>query len=611
MAIPKAKVTIDGEEIDGLIHAVIPLTENAYWTAQLTFPNTDPVVYPDLAAIGDTVTVEVRDEAVGGAYTTLFSGTILFPDYGFNGEQAIVTLQCVGEGYALNMMNCAQEYGAQSRNPTMNSATLILNSLTTGIIARWVNKYRNTAYDSGYAITTTQVAALTEEIPYIYFPWKPVDKCIDDLCDLHTALAQSDSLAGAHWIVDHDGNLRVKRIGVTQLGWTLYYGDSQANATLDPGLDMENGDFQPTGKEANVILYYGNWRRPSNGDAWTETDCETIWQEIDGSGFATTNSEDTVNFIVGTSSLKALCPTVGGSQAGIYIPAGKQATWDFSGFTQFNVPTMNFYIRKHGTITQLYVGVYNIAGDGVTVDAYGTSRLDTLMTDADKWYHFSFPLGTYYNTPEQFQDFKWYGTGTLDWSAIDAIQFYWTSGENDYVNLDGFYFGDAPICRIARQEFPDEVEADRGTLGTADNPVRFKTLTDNTGKDDSLVASDDSGLMAQLAKAELLRCSKEVTNGKFTLDMIPDVLPGQYLYFGKDWRITKATHEITEADADGFKTNFEVTDDLTNSHTRLRYEDINKVYASIRPEWQDRQASTIKAGNVDIRITPLDKPYNV
>ena len=88
--------------------------------------------------------------------------------------------------------------------------------------------------------------------------------------------------------------------------------------------------------------------------------------------------------------------------------------------------------------------------------------------------------------------------------------------------------------------------------------------------------------------------------------MIKNILPGQYSYIAEDWRITKVTHLIPE-----FKTKLDVTDDLTNTHVRLRYEDQNKLYAAIRPEWQDRQASSLKTGDMDIRILPLEKAYDI
>lgn len=380
--------------------------------------------------------------------------------------------------------------------------------------------------------------------------------------------------------------------------WHKYYGgadNTAGQATINPS-DVLHYNFEKMSPEANFVVYYGNWRRPSNGDAWTNAGCNSIWVGINGSGFNTQLSEDTTNHIVGTSSLKATCTAVGGAQSGIYIPNGKQAAWDFSGFTDFNVPTMNFYIRAHGTISNISVGVYNIASDGSTIDAYGTSNLSTDVTEYDKWYHFSLPLGPYYNTPERFQTFKWYGTGTLDWSAIDAIQFWWTAGQNSYVNLDGFYFGDAAVCRVAyNSDKPGGV-------------VKERLIVDNIGKDDSLKASDDSGLMAKMAYAELLRLQSDALVGTLQTPMIKDALPGQLLDSqGTPFRITQI---VQSADAStGFLSTFHVTDDVLNGRARARYEDINKQFANLRPAWQDRNSSSQLAGSVDWRIARLAKDY--
>ena len=604
MAIPKVRVTFGGTVTDGLINAKVELAENNYWTAQLNFRNV-PSIYPATVDIGTSVLIDVQDGAVGGAWTNLFTGTVLYPDYSFEGSSAVIGLQCVGVGYALNMMNVAEEYGTQSRNPAVDTIQSALTDAGVGIIPKWVEHYKATANDSGYTIDTSKVESLAGTIPYMVFPWKPANKCLDDLCDLVTAIG-GGTTAGPHWLVDNSGNLRVKRVGVTQVGWTLYYGDSEANATLVNGVDFFDGDFQPVGKEANVVLYSGVWRRPANGDGWTGPGCDSIFE---GLNYPSQLSVDTTNCIVGPSSLKCLVVAVGGSDAGCYIPTGAttQAHWNFNIFSDFNIPTMNFYVRKHGGITNCYVGVYNTDPTTGATIAYGTTLLSTDMAADDKFYHFSFPLGQYYNTGERFQDFKWYGTGTLDWSDINKIIFYWHSDENAYVNIDGFYFGDATLSRIARQEFPSEVVAGRGTLGTTTNPIRFKVLIDDVGKDDSLLADDDTGLCAQLAKAELLRACKATINGKFTTPMIKDIMPGQYIHIEKDYRITKLTQSIQGKE---FKTMFEVTDDLTNSHTRLRYEDINKQYAAIRPQYQDRESTSLK-GALDIRVLPLEKAYNI
>jgi hypothetical protein len=91
--------------------------------------------------------------------------------------------------------------------------------------------------------------------------------------------------------------------------------------------------------------------------------------------------------------------------------------------------------------------------------------------------------------------------------------------------------------------------------------------------------------------------------------MIKDILPGQWVYVqSTDYRVTKIVQNINPASL-GYSTTLEVTSDLINGRARSRYEDINKQWEAIRPEWQDRQASNLKAGNVDWRVSRLVKTY--
>ena len=590
---------------EGLLSAAINLMENDYWKANINFSNS-PAVYPDVINIGETVKIEVKDRDPQGTFTsyvTLFDGTLLYPDYSFGNPDIVVALQCVGKGYALNMMNCAEEYGTQSRNPSKDTIQSALTDSTVGVIPKWVNKYRNTAYDSGYSINTDNVENLTGTIQYIISPWKPADKFIGDLCDLHTAISETSSLAGPHWICDHSANLRLKRIGATQAGWTKYYGNSQANATLTAGKDFLDGDFQPVGVEANVVLYYGQWRRPSDGDGWTEGTISG-WGSTD-----VTLSLDNTLHAVGSNSLKAASDNT--AIGAFYYPSTQDAAWDFTKIgSQQYIPNFNFFLSKHQDVSNLLIEAHTDASNFFSTQqiGYGTTYLAT----ADKFYKFSLPIGQYWSEAENTSNIKWGTLTSPDWANINYFSFSYTGGvAGRSVNVDGLHFGSVPLCRIARQEFPDEIAAGRGTLGTTTNPVRFKTFTDSIGKDDSFIASDDSGLMAQLAKSELLRLAKPTMNGKFSTSLIPDILPGQYVYISaKDYRITKLTHHL-EPYPNACTTSYQVTDDLTNSRSRMRYEDVNKLYAAIRPEYQDRQAASIKNSLMDITIQPLEKAYNI
>jgi len=52
-----------------------------------------------------------------------------------------------------------------------------------------------------------------------------------------------------------------------------------------------------------------------------------------------------------------------------------------------------------------------------------------------------------------------------------------------------------------------------------------------------------------------------------------------------------------------------VTDDVKNAHTRASWTDYHKLKEAERPEFQDRQATSIKMREIDITIPKLIKTY--
>jgi hypothetical protein len=588
---PKFKLTLGVTEYENvkLKYAKVIRNENGFDVATIILNDTSLV--PDTVTAGTAVQLEVGEK--GSAYPTnpMFKGVCKFPVTELSKEPSL-TLSCVGAGYGLGQMICGSEYGVQSVNPTVKTIATIIGNANYGIVPQYVNRVfgAGASGDSGFdydAATRVSDTGTDPDINYISFPYKPANQCLNDLCDLVTALRAGS--AGSHWIVTTDDMLHEKQVGVTQTGWTLYYGNSQANATLTYGESYDLANIESLGPEANYIIYYGKWRRPSNGDGVTEN-TSALWSAMDAD---TTLSDDAVNYIVNSYSVKMLRNNAVGSVTGGWYPSGRNAAWDFSGFTDFNVPTLNFYILRHcpGAWSNFYVYLETDLGGGAF--GYGYTDLTSDVSADDQWVHFSLPVGPYYNVPERFTDFKWYGDGNLDWSQVDAIRFRWQCNQNDYVCVDGLYFGDVDLCRVA--------------YDSSISPYSMRLITDNIGKDDSLIAADDSGIMAQLAYAELLRSSATSNAGYVKLKgVIPEALPGQYFYLQADMRATKIVHEI---DGTGFHTTPYLTNDLLNGRARMRYEDLNKVYADIRPEFQDRQATSIKAGNVDWRITRLAVDY--
>jgi hypothetical protein len=587
---PKHKLTIGSTvfECEVLTDAKVTQLEDSFDNATIILD--DVSIYTSgLAVPKETITLEVTNE--GNAYPTnpLFSGMIRFPIVEV-GDKNRLTLSCLGTGYGLGNMAVAEEYGSQSRNNTLNTITEILTDSSNGIIPAFVNKKLNdTASGYSYDVSAT-VETISDDIPYICFPYKPAHNSINDLVDLISAIKAP--AAGCHWIVTTDSKFRLKTVGTNQSGWTKYFSgatNTDAKSTLSYGEDYEASNFQHLPMEINTVVYYGLWRRPSNGDGWTEND-------ISGWGSSgVTLSSDATYHIVGAKSLRATADNT--NLNSFYYPTAKNAAWNITtwgnGSSQY-IPTLNFYVSKNTHITNLLVEMHTDAANFFTTQqiGYGT----TYLTEDNKFYHFTIPIGQLWddtNAPDTKIVWSSGLGGTGDWSNINWVSFSYTNGATEFINIDGFHFGSIPLCRVATNS---DITPDAMTF-----------INDNQGKDDSLIAADDSGVMAQLAKAALLRETYDAYVGSLKTQMFQTALPGQLWHtFGADYRATKLEHEIH---ADKYSTTLYLTDDLINGKTRIRYDDLNKVNAAIRPEWQDRQAASIKANGVDWTIPRLVKDY--
>jgi hypothetical protein len=584
--------------------------ENAVDTATLTLADPQRFIYPSLIAAGTAVTVEVKD-SYETTWTTLFKGVTRVPvGVMDNGDTAIVN--CDGAGYGLIDNVAAIDYGEQSSNPTLDTVSEILTDAAHGLIPKWVNHYMESATDTGFNYTTTNVDAVTGTIPYLLFTYKPITKCLDDLCDLVTAIkAVSGAItAGPHWIVDIADDLHVKLIDGTQATWTKYLGGATntGQATLVEGADFLKAQFESLGPEANVVVYSGMWRRPSVGDTlyseWTKTEANT------------TLASGTAIYIVGSTSVKTYTTANPSGAITVQYPTAKAAAWDFSSFTDFNTPNLNFYVYYDLVLTDHL---------DIRLCTDANNYYELIITPSNqKWVHYSFPVGPYFNVQGNNSDTQklWVKAGAganPNWNNINWVEIYCSGAEmynggteRNCFFIDGLHFGNAAVIRVATNS----------TSITA-NKCKVKVVTDNVGKDDTLksgtLGTTDTGLLARMAYAELLRLQKTSETASFTTPMLKDLLPGQWVHLhakkkidnasfavDKDFRVTKLTHTINSG---GCTTLCDATDDLTNSHARLPYENQNRIWAATRPEFQDRQATSQKIGDLDIRVARLTEDY--
>lgn len=600
MTAPVNKLTLGASEYTNyLVSAKVTRNENGFDTATIVLPDTS--IYPGTVTQGTTVLLEAKD-STDGSYTTLFVGTVRFVIADISDSNTL-TLSCLSIGAGLSEMVVGSDYGYQSTN-ILDSITEIVTDATDGIIPNYVQKILG-GDSSNYAFDTTKVETISDKITYINFPYKPADKCLNDLCDLVTAVRAGSS--GPHWIVTYSGGtnyLRLKYVDGTQVGWTKYYGDSQANATLTYGTDYTKINLEKMAPEANYILYYGSWRKPSDGDSWTEGNMSFAWPdprrwwEIALLGDADVTDDDTI-YKVGSKSIKlyTTAADAGGTWwvEPFYLPS---FSWDLQTvFSPTNIPSVNFYTRRGTGMSE--AEIWLLTSDPNTPDWSDrfVYNFYSDLTDVDTWYHINLPCGDYIPEGDEKTSNKWTEVGSPDWSDIKGIIFYalCPGATHGQLWIDGLHIGGAKVCRVAA------LSDYTGVI------TRQRLIVDDVGKDDSLVASDDSGLMAQMAYSELLRLRTTPVVGTVVTPMIKDLLPGQWLYIqATDYRVTKITHTI---DATNYLSNIDVTSDVVNARSRPRFEDLNKQFAAIRPEWQDRQASNIKAGSVDWRITRLVKTY--
>jgi hypothetical protein len=583
MPMPQFKLTLGTTpfENDIMLSAKVTRNENNFDLATIVLSDTS--LYDGTVTAGTAVQLDVKDASESYPALPMFKGEVRFlvPDITKDGRT--LTLSCFGSGFGLGEMLVGAEYGSTSIHPSIDTPTEIV----TDIINNYVKKILAVA-TSGFDYTVLTTVA--NSIPYINFPYKTANASLNDLVDLVTAQEAGDP--GIHWIVTTDNVLHMKFISATQTGWTKWYGgddNDDDQATLTYGEDYTSINLEKMGSECNYLMYYGKWRRPSNGDYWTEGTASLWDSETEGEP---TDDNTTGQYRVNNYSIK-LGPT--GNVA--WYPAAQNAAWNFTGFSDFNVPTLNFYILKHGSPDNVSVRLYTSNADLML--NYYAKTLQAGMANNDVFYHFSLPVGPYYRTADS--TFEWTTVGTApNWSQINFIYFGWAGDAGDYICIDGLYFGDADICRVAwNSSLPGGV-------------ARMKLITDNVGKDDSLKSgtpgTTDQGLMALLAYSELSRLQKEALVGTVLTPMIKDALPGQLFRIQETpFRVTKIVHNIDATK--GYTSTFSITDDVINGRARLRYEDINKIYAAIRPEFQDRASSSLKLGTCDWRITPLIEDY--
>lgn len=637
--LPKIKITSTHSGTDYQLESEtvttdVVLRENAVSYARLIANDYESSTFLTRCYQTDNLKIEFKYQDGDDTYTQLFGGWIedLEP-FASSKQGELVGITALGYGVALVNMLVRQEYGTQSENPTLNLIQEVLTDATYGIVPKYVDKVLATATNSGYSIDTTKVANLASNFKYLYFPGKPALKCLEDMVDLISAANAPG--AGAHWIVVPDGTtayLCVATVGVHEnpprdvwKAWFMgndltgqypaeaactaaghhWQGNKCWDSTIEVNKDMVTSKFRLYPREANYVLFVGNFRRPANGDIWTNNNSgdwavtgTCVVEDENGAGL----------FKIGTHSIRGRLP-LAVNFGDFYYPSTVDLNLDVTKIgTERTIPRFGFYLRVNGNITR--VGSPPIIKFGTGAKAnndYFYHRIDTELPADNEWGHLSYPIGPLYDL-DQSSEWEWLVSNGPNWNDIDYVSF-WIDGANPdgRMYVDGMYF----------QGIVTRAASDTTKIGT--QKCKMLLVRDDVAKDDSLIDTDDSGQMGQLAKATLYRSVTTPLIGQIEIPLQETIKGGQlaHIHFGKksdgsfevdkDMRIIEARHHFSVPL--GAKSYLTLTDDVKNSQPRQPMDDYNRVLLAVAPGFQDRVRGSMLAKDIDIGQTILVKNY--
>lgn len=605
---PQAQVIVTHSGTEYTLDArsiIVRRHENGFDTGTVILEDTQARNYGGKVSADDSIEIKQKDES-DASWTTVLKGKIRRAEPILSNRGSFLKLECDGSGYGLFAMACGQEYGSESDNSSLDTIKEMIEDATDGIIPKWVNKVLGSATSSGYSYTT-QVETIAGSMRYIYSPFKPASRLINDICDVLQGVKGAS--AGPHWIVDTSERLLLATVGnhgsPASTYWPTWWRSNEAGSTLTEGKDFANFKFEELAKEANYILYHGKVIKPLDLDAWTENNAS------DWSTDTYTNVTDDASGKVG-AAIKITSQNTGGALKA--IQTNYPDTLDMglnveSMGGKYDVPIFHCWAKidsdLYASNSSIEFGFYGGAGG----TGFWNGDCQEVFGAADRWTEIIFPIGPYWDhAPRYIPPWLSLLIDNVDWADLDYIKFRFYANANGWdMWIDNMYISGS-VLRGARPS----------AAYSSSDPCKTKLITDEVAKDDTMVASDDAGTIARLAYAELLRCKSTPLVGSFTIPVANDLLPGQKIHLeakkksdgsfriGKDFRVTRLVHSFSEQ---GFFTTVDVTDDLTNANPRPIPSQLNAALKAVRPEFQDRQASSIKARAIDITQDVLEKQY--
>lgn len=578
-------VTHDGATVyleDDTITSDVWLRENKGSNANLTVNNPSNETYLNKIEQDDVIQIKYKTDADIAAYTQVFGGYAvdLTPEGSIEGLK--LPVKAYGYDIAFDRMRAAVDYGEESVNPTLDTLLEIVANTSKGLIPAYTQKVLNKNIYSGYTFDTSNVLDEATSHKYIPLPYSPINDALKITLDLISA-AQHPS-AGLHWTVIPDGAtayLCIDQIGNHTTAATIW--PTNCPITISTGSTVKSSSYGKQQRDANYIVYFGKYEYPT-GEIITEN-AAANWTNVLNPAVSVT--DDTSDYKIGENCVYWDLGAAGAATTMYYFPL---ASLDISKIgSKRIVPTLSFYMKQ--TSLQWFK---LIVGTGTPMTNYYTRTIT--MPSSGKWGAVEVSLGQYIKVGDE--DSWTVGAGSPNWNDLDYIAFEALRpglGASD-IRLDGITFNGIVT---------------RGAFHSLSGKYKIKLITDSLAKTTNLVASDDTGTVAQLAKAELLRAKTTPIFGIIILDALyPNILPGQIIQ-SLSFRITEVHHHYS---GETSYTELAITDDVLNSYPQENSsfgptQQYNAIMKAVNPDFQDRDRASLKAREIEIEQSILSKDY--
>lgn len=598
------KVEYDSTEITADVKSVqVVRLENAVSRATVTVNDYLGKTYIGALDVLDDLAISLK-YADDSSYTAVFGGNIedLAPTLDAD-KGALCTATAYGYGRALRNTHVNENYGVESQNTSIDTPEEIWDD----IVDSFVNKSLGGAGNTGYALTKTYIASLSNPtIQFIHCPYRPSIQVLNEVCAIYQAYRAGS--ASVHWFVDPSKNLFINTIGAHEdsAQWPNYWGGSQAASTLEQGVDFTSYSFSKRVRSkdyANRVILCTDLRKPGY-DHWTE-DAATkgLWNAVQN----VTITDDSTNHIVGSDCLVFTADA--SSLAIARYPAAGSLGWDLTSFYTSDVSTENplsyrMYARRTGHASStVMVQMHTDATNYYYVTLYNTASYTAMMPTADTWYFIDLPI---FHEGSKESSAEWLPNNSPDWADINYIDYYFL---NNYAGTNPFLLDDMHFHgKLIREAYDSD---DITSYDEHQVVIKMSTACD----DEMTGASDDTGRAARLAYAELLTRKKIPRVGTVTTPGLVTIQPGQLVHIhadktssgtfriDADFRAKRITHNLNEA---GFTTTLELTDDVVNTFTKSPSEVASVLLQAI---YADPEAQSLKSSGIDLFAARLSVDY--